>query len=155
MTKSLITHVMLDISCSNENLGPNPDYAWIPLTPEYVVEILKYMDLVARLYKKDNHLYCLKRWDYGAQFVSWFEHLETIRDVRDRIASDIPRGEPILLSVELELPDTAFVRVECMTIQISHNDVWWTAYIKHTSDRVESMRISKKVLRDIQRRFKS
>jgi hypothetical protein len=154
MTKPMINHILLDTSCSNEFLDQVPSYAWIAPTPEYVVGILKYMDLVTRLHRKDQSLYCLERWDSEAQYLSYTEELETIQDVRSRMVTEIPRGEPILLSDEPELPDAALVRVECATIQISPIEVWWTAYIKHTDDRAQTMHLAKRVLRDIQYRFR-
>ena len=79
--------------------------------------------------------------------------METVQDIHGNHPCDIHGGEPILLTADPEFEETAFSRVECQTIQISHLEAWWTAYIKHTNDRVETMHLAKKVLVDIHRRF--
>ncbi len=154
MTKPIITHIVLDTSCTNEYLASEVDYSLIPMTPEYVAEILKHMDIVARLHKQDESVYNLERWDYHARYLCYNEKMETVQDIQGNHPCDTPGGEPILLTADPEFVETAFARVECQTIQVSHLEVWWTAYIKHTNDRVETMHLAKKTLLDIQRRFR-
>jgi hypothetical protein len=154
MTKPIITHIVLDTSYSNEYLDQGADYALIPMTPEYVADILKYVGIVARMYKKDNSIYNIEQWDYHARYCCFNDRMEEIRDIRGNLLCDVSGGDPILLTADPEFAETAFCRVECQTIQISHLEVWWTAYIKHTNDRVETMHLAKKVLLEIQRRFR-
>ena len=154
MSKPIITHIVLDTSCTNEYLESTVDYCLIPMTPQYVADILKYMDIMARMYKKDEGIYNVERWDYHARYLCFNDKMETLQDIHGNILCDVPGGEPILLTADPEFVETAFARVECQTIQISHLEIWWTAYIKHANDRVETMHLAKKVLLDIQRRFK-
>jgi hypothetical protein len=154
MRKPPITHIILDTSCTNEYLESEVDYSLIPLTPKYVAEILQYMDIVARMYKKDDSIYSLERWDYHAKYCGYNDKMETLQDIHENLLCDVPRGEPILLTSDPEFVETALARVECQTLQISPLDVWWTAYVKHTHDRVETLPLAKKVLLDIQRGFK-
>lgn len=115
--------------------------------------ILKSMDQVSRLCRMDDQVYCLERWDYGARYIRYFDKLGTIRDIHGHPASEVPRSEPILLAADPTPPEDAFVRVEFTSIQISHLEVWWVAYVKHTSDCVETARVPKKILLDIHRRL--
>jgi hypothetical protein len=154
MSKSAITHLILDTSCTSEALLSVVDYCLIPLRPGYVADILKYMDIVARMYKKDDSVYNLECWDATPAYFCFNEKMESVRDIRGNLLCDVPGGEPILLTADPEFVETAFARVECQTIQISHLEVWWTAYPKHTSHRVETTHLGKKILLDIQRRFK-
>ena len=39
-----------------------------------------------------------------------------------------------------------FHGVECQTVQILSDDVWWTAYVRHTNIRIESAHVEKKIL---------
>ncbi|MFA5863167.1 MAG: hypothetical protein WC975_00615 [Phycisphaerae bacterium] len=154
MNKPPITHIMLDTSCTNEYLESNVDYCLIPMTLEYVRDILRYMDIVARMYKKDDSIYNIEQWDCHARYLCYNDKMETVQDIRGNHPCDVPGGEPILLTADPEFVETVFTRVECQTIQISNLEVWWTAYVKHTNDRVETMHLPKKVLLEIQQRFK-
>jgi hypothetical protein len=154
MNTSPITHILLATSCANEYLESGADYSLIPVPPEYLAEILQYMGIVARMYKKDDSLYSLERWDYHARYLCYNDKFETLQDIHENLLCDVPRGEPILLTSDPEFVETAFARVECQTLQISPLDVGWTAYVKHTHDRVETLPLAKKVLLDIQRGFK-
>jgi hypothetical protein len=154
MKTSPITYILLATSCANEYLESEVDYSLISLMPEYVADILKSMDSVARMHKKDDSIYSLERWDYHAKYCGYNDKFETLQDDHGRLLCDVPRGEPILLTSDPEFVETAFARVECQTLQISPLDVWWTAYVKHTHDRVETLPLAKQVLLDIQRGFK-
>ena len=65
----------------------------------------------------------------------------------------MPRGEPILLTADPGSKEEDFQRVDCCTVQVDKDDVWWTAYVKHTSIRIETARVSRKTLLGIWIRF--
>jgi len=58
-----------------------------------------------------------------------------------------------LLTAAPSFGEDDFQRVDCQTVQISNEDVWWTAYVKHSGIRIESAQIQKKTLLRIQRSF--
>jgi hypothetical protein len=57
------------------------------------------------------------------------------------------------LTEDPKFGEEEFQRVECRTVQVSLDEVWWTAYVKHTNVRIETARVSKKTLLKIQDRF--
>jgi len=69
------------------------------------------------------------------------------------LAVDVPRGEPILLTADPQFREDDFQRVECCTVQVDRDDVWWTACVKHTDVRIETARVSRKTLLKIRDRF--
>ena len=150
MKKPPITHLIIDTSSSNECDNGDCDYCLVEMTAEYVAYLLGYMDEVRRLHRADNGVYAIKCWDASPRCFRFNDKLQELRDVDGDLAADVPRGEPILLTATPGFSEDDFQRVECQTVQISNDDVWWTAYVKHTGIRIESAQIRKKTLLRIQ-----
>jgi hypothetical protein len=129
------------------------DFALVPLTPDYVADLLWYMAEVERFHRADDSVYNLECWDATPSYFRFNEKLEAIRDVYGDLAVDVPRGEPILLTADPMFGEEEFQRVECQTVQAAEDEVWWTAYVNHTNVRIETARIPKKVLLMVQDRF--
>lgn len=153
MSKPPITHLVIDTSSTDDNYNGDCDLALVPLTPEYVADLLWYMAEAARLHRADDSVYDLECWDATPSYFRFNDRLEEIRDIYGDLAVDVPRGEPILLTADPAFGEEEFQRVECQTVQVSGDEVWWTAYVKHTNVRIETARVSKKVLLKIQDRF--
>ena len=92
-------------------------------------------------------------WDAGPVYFRFNDIFEQITDINDNLATDVPRGEPILLSTEPQFNVEDIPRVECQAVNILKDEVWWIAYVKHTNTRIESAPIIKKTLLKIQRSF--
>ena len=56
-----------------------------------------------------------------------------------------------MLTADPGFSEADFQRVECQTVQLLSEDVWWTAYVKHTNIRIESAHVGKKTLLGILR----
>jgi len=153
MSKPPITHLIMDTSSTDENYNGDCDYALVPMTPSYVADLLWYMDEVVRLHKADDSVYDLECWDSTPSYFRFNDRLEVIRDIYGDLAVNVPRGDPILLTEDPKFGEEEFQRVECRTVQVSVDEVWWTAYVKHTNVRIETARVAKKTLLKIQDRF--
>lgn len=153
MSHVLMISMMLDTSCTNDEADPRADYALISLTPAYVTEILRYMDLMARMLQTDSLVYAIERWNYEARYLDFDEKMATTFDVHGIRLCEVPRGHPIFLTADPDFAEASFIRIDCQTIQIADREVWWTACLKFTNDRVETLHLTKKVLLDIQCRF--
>jgi hypothetical protein len=153
MSKPPITHLVIDTSSTNEDYNGDCDYALVPMTAVYVADLLWYMAEVGRLHRADDSVYDLECWDGTPSYFRFNDRLEAIRDIYGDLAVDVPRGEPILLANDPRFGEEEFQRVECQTVQASVDEVWWTAYVKHTNVRIETARVSKKTLLKIQDRF--
>jgi hypothetical protein len=146
MKKQPITHLIIDTSSSNEYDNGDCDYCLVPMTVEYISYLLNYMDEVRRMHRADNAVYSLECWDGGPWYFRDNDRLGELRDVDGDLAADIERGEPIFLAVDPKFNEEDFQRVDCMSVQILSEDVWWTAYVKHTGIRIETAHIEKKTL---------
>jgi hypothetical protein len=153
MKKHPITHLIIDTSSSNEYDNGDCDYCLIEMTAEYVAYLLGYMDQVRTLHRADNGVYAIKCWDASPRLFRSNDKLQELRDVDGDLAADVQPGEPILLTAAPGFSEDDFQRVDCQTVQISNEDVWWTAYVKHSGIRIESAQIQKKTLLRIQRSF--
>jgi hypothetical protein len=116
------------------------------MTSSYITYLLDYMDEVRRLHRADQSVYSLECWDGSAAYFQDNERFSELRDIDGNPAGDVPRGEPILLTADPKLNEEDFQRVECQTVQILSDDVWWTAYVRHTNIRIESAHVDKKTL---------
>ena len=147
MKKRPITHLIVDTSSTNEDYNGDCDYCLIPvMTPGYLSYLLGYMEEVRRLHRADIDVYGIECWDGSPRYFRFNDKLETLRDVDGNVAADVPRGEPILLAADPQFSEEDFQRVECQTVQVSKDDVWWMAYVKNTNIRIESAHIEKKKL---------
>jgi hypothetical protein len=155
MSKPPITHLIIDTSSTDENFDGDCDYALVPMTPDYVEDLLWYMSEVARMRRADESLYSIELWDATPAYFRWNLRLETVQDVYGESAAEVPRGEPILLTADPGLDQEDFQEVECRTVQAAEDEVWWTAYVKHTNVRIETAHIPRKVFLEIRRRFAS
>jgi len=153
MSKPPITHLVIDTSSTDENYNGDCDYALVPMTPDYVEDLLWYKSEVARMHRADESLYSIELWDATPAYFRWNLQLETVQDVYGDSAADVPRGEPVLLTADPEFDQEDFQEVECRTVQAAEDEVWWTAYVKHTNVRIETAHVPRKVLLEIRKRF--
>ena len=146
MKKQPITHLVIDTSSSNENDNGDCDYCLVPMSVEYIAYLLDYMDVVRRMHRADNAVYSLECWDGSALYFRDNDKFGELRDVDGDVAADVERGEPILLTADPQFSEDDYQRVDCLSVQILSEDVWWTAYVKHTGIRIESAHVDKKTL---------
>jgi hypothetical protein len=146
MKKHPITHLIIDTSSTNENDNGDCDFCLVPITAQYINYLLGYMDEVRRLHRADNAVYGLECWDGSPAYFQDNDKLQELCDIDGNLAGDVPRGEPILLTADPQFGEADFQRVECQSVQVLSEDVWWTAYVKHTNIRIESAHIEKKTL---------
>jgi hypothetical protein len=146
MKKPPITHLVIDTSSSDEYDNGGCDYCLVPMTAEYIAYLLDSMDEVRRMHQADNAVYSLECWDGSPLYVRSSGKLQELRDVDGELAADVPRGQPILLAADPQFDEGDFQRVECQSVQVLSEDLWWTACVKHTGIRIESAHIEKKTL---------
>ncbi|MGB2802051.1 MAG: hypothetical protein WBD52_07025, partial [Phycisphaerae bacterium] len=115
--------------------------------------LLWYMGEVARMHRAEESLYSIELWDATPTYFRWNLRLETVQDIYGESAADVPRGEPILLTTDPGFDEEDFQEVECRTVQAAEDEVWWTAYVKHTNVRIETAHIPRKVFLEIRKRF--
>ena len=63
MPKPPITHLVIDTWSTNDDYNGDCDYALVPMTLQYVSDLLWYMEEVGQLHKVDDNIYALERWD--------------------------------------------------------------------------------------------
>jgi len=146
MKRTPITHLIIDTSSSSENDGDNCDFCLVPMTAEYVAYLLGYMDEIRRLHRADDGIYAIECWDASPAYFRFNDKLQELRDVDGDLAAEVQAGEPILLTTDPQFNEDDFQRVECQTVQIAKDGIWWTAYVKHTNIRIESAHIEKNTL---------
>ncbi|MCY2928818.1 MAG: hypothetical protein NTV86_04865 [Planctomycetota bacterium] len=146
-----VTHLIIDTSSTNENDNGECDFCLVTLTAEYLTYLLGYMDEVRRLHRADDSVYNLECWDGRAAYFKDNDWFQELRDIDGKLVADLPKGEPILLAADSQFDEADFQRVECQSVQIVSEDLWWTAYVKHSNIRIESAHVDKKTLLKILR----
>jgi hypothetical protein len=146
MKRQPITHLILDTSSTSIDDNGGCDHCLIPMTVGYIRYLLRYMDEVRRLHRADQGVYSLECWDATASFFSNNEKMQELRDINSTLAVEVPGSEPILLAADPHFKEEDLQRVDCQSVQILSEDVWWTAYARHTSIRIETAHLEKKVL---------
>jgi hypothetical protein len=146
LNRQPITHLILDTSSSNEFYDGNCDYCLVPMTAEYALYLLGHMDEVHRLHRADNSFYGIELWDHSPAYFGYSEKMEGLHDIDGNLATETPPEEPILLAADPQLSKEQFEHVECQTVQVSTDDVCWTACVKNSNVRIESAHVEKKTL---------
>ena len=60
MSKLPITHLVIDTSSTDENYNGNCDFVLVPMTAEYILYLLGYMEEVRRMHRADDAVYSLE-----------------------------------------------------------------------------------------------
>jgi hypothetical protein len=146
-----ITHLILSTTSSDEDYSGDCDYCLVPMTAEYVAYLLEYMDEVARLHRADELVFAVELWDGSAVYLASEEKVQSLPDIAGRLVEDVPQGEPALMTGDLPFGEDGTQSVDCQTVQVTPDEVWWTACVRHTDVRIESVRVDRKTLLRIQR----
>ena len=146
MKKRPITHLILDTTSSNENDDGDCDYCLVSMTAEYIAYLLAYMDEVARMHRADAQVYGIECWDGSPVYLRSDEKVQSLRDIGGRLVEDVPQGEPALLAADPQFGEADFQSVDCQTVQVTAEEVWWTACVRHGDTRIESGRVDRKTL---------
>jgi hypothetical protein len=151
MKRHPITHVILNTSSSNGNDDGDCDFCLVPMTAEYVACLLGHMDEVARMHRADPQVYAVECWDGSPAYLRSDEKVLSLADIGGRLVEDVPQGEPALMMGDSPFGEDDSQPVDCQTVQVTPEDVWWTACVRHTDVRIESGRVDRKALLRIQR----
>lgn len=147
-----ITYVLTDTVSSDPDYNGDCDYCLIPMSAGYISYLLDWMDKVGQLCREDRNLNNIRCWDYAPSYFRYNDRIEHLSGI-DGNPLPASLDEPVFLAADPQIPQEAYQRVECQTVQVSADDVWWSAYLKHTSLRVESAGISRKHLLKIRKSF--
>jgi hypothetical protein len=151
MRKHPITHLILSTTSSDENDDGDCDFCLVPMTAEYVAYLLGNMGEVARMQQADAQVYAIECWDGSPVYLRSDEKVLSLADIGGRLVEDVPEGEPALMAGDPAFGEADYQRVECQTVQVCEDEVWWTAGVRHSDIRIESGRVDRKTLLRIQR----
>lgn len=152
MTSTPITHILTDIVSSNEDYSGGCDYCLVSLDAAYVSYLLAWLDKVAQLHRADDTVHDIRCWDGRPQYLRFNDKIEQLQDV-DGHHVEAPMDEPVLLAADPGFAEEDFQQVECQTVQVSPDSIWWSGYVKHTNVKIESAAIEKATLLKIRQSF--
>ena len=142
-----MTTIVTRTCSSNEHYNGDGDFAVITITPEDARRYLRLIDAFAKARDDSNlgtSLYKLVLWNYDVSYVAVGVDEEYEGDVWDDRAAPLDDKDPRVAEY-LENK----VRMECETINVCDDRVYWQAILKHSSVRLESGSISKATLEKI------
>lgn len=148
MKRQPITHLLLvdNFISSDEDHNGGCDFCLVAMTGKYVSLLLARMDSARGLCRHDDKAHSSEYWDSSPVYFQDNDRLQELSDVNGDMALDVPPGEPILLTADPKFSEADLQRVDCQTVQVSRDEVWWTACVKHTGIRIESAHVGKKTL---------
>lgn len=145
MNPTPITHLLTDTVSSHEDYSGDCDLCLISMSAEYVSYLLAWMDKAAQIHGNDSSICDIRCWDGRPQYLRFNDKLEQLHNV-DGKPVDASLDEPVLLAADPGFAEKDFQRVECQTVHVSPDSIWWSACIKHTSIKIESAAIDKNTL---------
>ena len=153
MSNQPITYLILCTTSSDTDYNGDCDYCLVRMTAQYVAYLLGLMDEVSRLCQADKNVYALECWDACPAYVRCNGKLQELSDIHGDLAVDVLAGDPILLHAGPQFKEKDFQRVDCQTVQVTPEEAWWTAYVKHANTRIESAHVRTETLVQILESF--
>ena len=83
--------------------------------------------------RADAQVYAIECWDSSPVYLRSDEKVQSLRDIGGRLVEDVPEGEPALMTGDLPFGQDDSQSVNCQTVQVTPDDVWWTACVRHTT----------------------
>lgn len=135
---------MILLMKANCQEGVDIDFAWIELTTEVAQTYLALMDEAAELKKKHGGFYALELYDCICWSEQWYEEMEEV----------VPEGGDCVLQPELpklrpedhDHTKMKEARVDCETVHISRDDLYWTCHAKNTAYTAETSLVSRDLI---------
>jgi hypothetical protein len=117
----------------------SPEIAIVDLETRQIEDILSKCNKAQREAIEDTSFYKLEYFDYSPTFFS-----DTNLD--EEKSELVEECEPVIVDVE---PTGKRVRVDCVALNIKPEEIFWSAYTKHSNTRVETEELSVDFLRSL------
>ena len=141
-TMTILMDIYSDDVCSSDGY----DFLIINLTRETLAEWLSFCSFIETLQQQNPWVYNLECWDASPVCISQCDELFDLVDINGLVFDDRVNGQSFWPATDL--PDGLdYQPIDCQTVQIGSDEIWWSCYIKHTSARLESAHISKDQLK--------
>lgn len=138
--------ILLDVYNPDSFASDGYDFLVIALTRNTLAELLSYCSVIETLQEQNSLVYSLECWDATPVCISQCDELHELVDINGLVFDDRVNGQPFWPTSDL--PDSLdYQPIDCQTIVIGSDEIWWSCYIKHTSVRLESAHVSKDQLK--------
>ena len=112
------------------------DHALVTIEPAYALRLLEKVKVAQEVKGRYGHFHQLAFFECGpVLFGGELEGLET----EDRLVL----GKPLFIPVEEQ------ARLDCVILKVTHEEVRWKGYIKHTDVRWETAAIPLSILEEV------
>ena len=142
--KTTIT-ILMDLYSDDVCSSDGYDFLVIALTRDTLAELLSYCSFMETLQQQNPWVYNLECWDASPVCISQCDELFNLVDVSGLIFDDRVNGQPFWPTTDLP-NGLDYQPIDCQTVQISSDEIWWSCFIKHTLMRLESSHVSKETL---------
>lgn len=137
MDKTFISKVY-----SGEDDYCDADWATLEISPGCAWLMLQRMDMAAAQKSRDGDLYALTFWDSLPTFVRY----DTLPE---ELAGKVEDEELVLLDHPLPVAENNIAAVECGQVIVRPDEIYWKAYLKHTSIALETATLPRALLAEI------
>ena len=138
--------ILLDLYNSDSYASDGYDFLVVSLSRSYLAELLSYCSVIETLKQQTLWIYNLECWDASPVCISQCDELFNLVEMNGLVFDDRINGQPFWPTSDL--PDGLdYQPIDCQTVQIGSDEIWWSCYIKHTSVRLESAHVSKDQLK--------
>jgi hypothetical protein len=121
------------------DVGENADYALVTIEPSYALRLLEKVKVAQEVKGRYEHFHQLSFFECGpVLFGGELEGLEQL-ETEERLVLD----KPLFIPVEEQ------ARLDCVILKVTHEEVRWEGYIKHTDVRWETAAIPLSILEEV------
>ena len=138
--------ILLDLYSFDAYAGSGYDFMVVNLSRAYLAELLSFCSMIETLQQHNSWIYNLECWDVSLVCISQCDLLYDLTDSAGLVFDDRLNGRPFWPTTKLP-DDLDYQPIDCKTVQIGSDEIWWSCFIKHTSVRLESAHVSKDQLK--------
>jgi hypothetical protein len=118
------------------------DWAILEISPGCAWLMLQRMDMATAQKGRDGTLYALSFWDSLPTFVRY----DTLPE---ELADKVEDEELVLLDHPLPVAEDNIAAVECGQVIVRPDEIYWKAYLKHTSIALETATLPRALLEEM------
>ena len=118
----------------------NANYALVTVEPAYALRLLEKVKLAQEVKTRYGHFHQLTFFECGPVLFGEIvlEHVDKL-EIEERLVLD----KPLFIPVDKQ------ARLDCVMLKVTHQEVKWEGYIKHTDVRWETAAIPIAILEEV------
>jgi len=143
--------IVSDVRCNQPDFaGDGSDYAVTELSLESVTHMLNLMDEAYNLKQRIGSLHTIEIFEGRFDWFSYYEEMdEVLREAKRVSGTEGDMYGVYFVPDDFEYPEDNHERMECETVMVAPDEIWWEAYLKYSDITYRTIRLTRADLMEI------